>query len=214
MGNVDPTTQELTLSKQPIADSVLDSILVWQFVVAWAGESLCEPSRLGWWRTDLIDKDGGGDFLQRLLPKTYLWASLEAVREAAIRTDQQKRQRLAQADQVNTLFFWGFELDEKLQDRLAVHKRGQKSPADRLDLPLELGAEFDPADLKAVLTRPGSDNGKGYKLVSEGRAMQGVPPQSLDLRAKHLAAALLPFTDSYPMPFYPMVADREANHGK
>jgi hypothetical protein len=35
---------------------LLDLILDWQMTIAWAGEANCEPSRLGWWRTDLIGK--------------------------------------------------------------------------------------------------------------------------------------------------------------
>ena len=217
MNRVDLKSEPLTPTNSAIANSTLDSLLIWQIVVAWAGESLCEPSRLGWWRTDLIDEAGGGDFLQRLLPKTYLWAGLEALRDAAMRVDRQKRQRLAQADQINTLFFWGFEVDEKLQDRLSMHKRSQRSPVDCLDLPLELGAAFDPTELEAVLTSPGS--AATSELVSEGRAIQGTVPQSLELRAKHLAAALLPLTDSYSMPFYAVSSDpadtgKEAGYGK
>lgn len=30
----------------------------------------CEPKRLNWWRTDLVDEEGGGKFFGRLLPKT------------------------------------------------------------------------------------------------------------------------------------------------
>lgn len=34
----------------------LDRILALQFTVAWAGEGRCQPKRLGWWETDLIDE--------------------------------------------------------------------------------------------------------------------------------------------------------------
>ena len=46
---------------QSIPDSVLDDILTLQLTVAWAGEGLCEPKRLDWWKTDVIDEMGGGD---------------------------------------------------------------------------------------------------------------------------------------------------------
>ena len=68
-------------------NATIDKILTLQIMVAWAGEGGCEPKRLDWWRTDLIDEYGGGDLLQRLLPKTHLWASLEAVRLATIQVD-------------------------------------------------------------------------------------------------------------------------------
>ncbi|WP_395830945.1 hypothetical protein [Archangium violaceum] len=41
--------------------STLDTILALQLTVAWAGEGRCEPARLGWWQTDLVDEAGGGD---------------------------------------------------------------------------------------------------------------------------------------------------------
>ena len=103
-------------------DTTLDHILALQITVAWAGEGLCEPKRLGWWKTDLVDELGGGDLFGRLLPKTAKWAALEAVRQAGIATDKQARAKLANPANVRTLFFWGFTIDEKLKDRLAVHK--------------------------------------------------------------------------------------------
>ncbi len=50
------------------------------YEVAWAGEAQSQPRRLGWWRTDLVDQDGGAGLLHDLLPQTWRWASLEAVR--------------------------------------------------------------------------------------------------------------------------------------
>lgn len=120
---------ESSTKAQSLSESVLDDILTWQFLVAWSGEGNGELQRLGWWRTDLTDELGGGDFFQRLLPKTAKWAALEAVRQAAIQHDQKIRQRLSQPDLVNTLFFWGFAVDERLADRLAVHKRSEALPS-------------------------------------------------------------------------------------
>src|SRR5689334_18925175 len=103
--------------------STLDTVLALQITVAWAGEGRCEPRRLGWWPTDLVDPAGGGDLLARLLPRTHAWASLEAVREAARRADAQAREALANPDRLRTLFFLGFEIDELLSERLTSHKR-------------------------------------------------------------------------------------------
>jgi hypothetical protein len=41
-----------------VAHNILDKILALQIMVAWAGEGACEPKRLDWWRTDLIDELG------------------------------------------------------------------------------------------------------------------------------------------------------------
>jgi hypothetical protein len=114
----------------PIQDQTLDTILAMQLTVAWAGEGRCSPRRLGWWDTDLIDDAGGGDFFARLLPQTHAWASLEAVCEAARRTDAKARARMANPDNMRTLYFLGFEAEEQLGDRLVAHKSGGRSPAD------------------------------------------------------------------------------------
>ncbi|MEH1827217.1 MAG: BrxE family protein [Nostoc sp.] len=44
-----------------VTKDTLDNILALQIIVAWAGEGICDPKRLNWWRTDLIDENGGGD---------------------------------------------------------------------------------------------------------------------------------------------------------
>jgi len=185
---------------QPIPDSTLDEILALQLTVAWAGEGACEPRRLGWWNTDLIDPDGGGDLLQRLLPKTHAWASLQAVREAARRVDEKARQGLPDPDKARTLFFLGFELDEKLDERLAHHKRSGGLPDSVLSFPVVLGAAFSRDEVAEAL-RPSANSGE-HTVVPGGRQMKGVAPESLALLVKNLTAALVPFTDKYPMPFY------------
>ena len=114
-----------------LTDNDLDAILAIQFTIAWAGEGRCQPRRLGWWETDLIDDAGGGDLFARLLPQTHAWASLEAVREAARRTDAKARARMADPDKMRTLFFLGFEVDEQLGDRSAALKRGSRPPQKR-----------------------------------------------------------------------------------
>ena len=197
MPNLIPTSAQ---REQRLTEPVLDSILTWQLLIAWAGEGTEELQRLSWWRTDLTDRAGGGDFFQRLLPKTGEWAAFEAVREAALRQDEQIRQRLAQPDLINTLFFWGFEIDEQLADRLAEHKRSEQSMAQRLDFPLTLEKDFDRAAFETVLAIPGQ--AVDYKVVPEGRELQANELPSLELRSRNLANALLPLSDRYPMPFY------------
>ncbi len=151
-----------------ITQHALDAILALQLTVAWAGEGLADPKRLDWWRTDLVDPMGGGDLFARLFPKTHRWASLEAVRKAAIQVDREARLGLAKPDQVRTLFFWGFALDEKLMERLAPHKQSGEVP---------------------------------YRVVPGGRELTGAVPDTPELRAQCLAAALLPLADNYPTPF-------------
>jgi hypothetical protein len=181
------------------ADDVLDAVLAIQLTVAWAGEGRCTPRRLGWWDTDLIDEAGGGDFFARLLPQTHAWASLEAVREAARRTDAKARGRMADPDKMRTLFFLGFELDEQLGDRLAAHKRSGRLPAEVLPLSVPLTADF--AKEKVVAAFQGGDV-TFTKVPPNGRQMKGQRPDAPDALVKRLAAALVPLVEEYPVPFY------------
>lgn len=178
--------------------STLDAILALQIVVAWAGEGLCEPKRLDWWRTDLIDPAGGGYLFQELFPKTHQWASLEAVRQVATARDQQMRQSMAQPDRVRTLFFWGFTIDEELDDRLIEHKRNGTS-VEVLPLPLDLSSQFTKPNFEAAIRIPNQTI--DFRVVPTGREIQSQMP-SLELSARNLAAALLPLSDRYPLPFY------------
>ena len=182
----------------PLTEAALDAILAVQVTVAWAGEGRCKPRRLGWWETDLIDEAGGGDFLARLLPQTHRWAALEAVREAARRTDAKARAKMADPDKMRTLFFLGFEVDEQLGDRFAAHKRSGHSPADVLPLPLPLTAEFSKD--KLVSAFQGGD--VAFTKVPNGRQLKGPRPDAADALVKRLAAALVPLHDEYPLPFY------------
>ena len=75
-------------------DAELDRLLARQLMVAWAGEGRCQPRRLGWWDTDLVDEAGGGDLFARLTPKSHRWAALEAAREAARRCDAEARRKM------------------------------------------------------------------------------------------------------------------------
>jgi hypothetical protein len=181
-------------------DAILDAVLAVQLTVAWAGEGKCSPRRLGWWDTDLIDEAGGGDLLKRLLPQTHAWASLEAVREAARRSDVKARAKMADPDKMRTLYFLGFQLDEQLGDRLSALKRSGTLPADALPLPLPLTAKFSREDLIATLKKEEA----AFTVVPGGRQLKGPRPDSPDAMMRRLAGALVPLADQYPLPFYKM----------
>jgi hypothetical protein len=181
-------------------DTTLDEILTLQITVAWAGEGACAPSRLGWWRTDLIDAAGGGDLMNRLLPMTHAWACLEAVREAALRADAKARAVMSDPDKLRTLFFLGFDLNERLAERLAQLKRSGAEPGKALPLPFALGVSFSPEKLAGVLCP--STVKVEHKVVPGGRQVKGAIPDQPVLMVRQLAAALVPFADKYPLPFY------------
>jgi len=186
----------------PAPHAVLDEILAFQFTVAWSGEANCEPKRLGWWRTDLVDTGGGGDLLRRLLPRTHRWASLEAVREVARRTDAGARAGMPDPDALRTLFHLGFELNERLDERLAELKQTGADPQELLPFLVDLRAPFSPAGLAQALHPPTSR--ADFTVVPGGRRVKGAMPTAPALLVKHLAAALVPFAASYPLSFYEM----------
>jgi hypothetical protein len=185
-----------------IPTSSIDSMLAVQLTIAWAGESTA-AGRLGWWETDLVDARGGGDLLRRLLPRTHLWAALQGAREAARRTEQKALATIADRDQLRTPFHLGFELDERLSERLAELKRGGASPANALPLPVRLDQAFTPAELEAALGKPKQP---AYEIAPGGRLMKSAMPAAPDVAVKNLAAALFPLPERYPLPFYRVAA--------
>lgn len=181
-----------------LTEDALDTILALQIAVAWAGEGRCDPPRLGWWETDLVDAEGGGDFLARLLPKTHAWAALEAVREAARRVDTMARSKMASPDAVRTLFFLGFEVDEQLADRLAALKHAGMAPAQALAFPMPITSAFTRDTFTMAIALPDV----AVTVVPGGRQLKGKAPEAADALVRRLAAALLPLTDTYPLPFF------------
>src|SRR5262245_50055764 len=106
----------------------LDTVVTAQLIVAWAGEQGEEP-RLAWWRSDLVGEYGGKDLFRRLLPATWMWAVVQAAREAARRADARLRRRADDHDRVWSLFSLGFDMDEQIEERLQELKRSEPSPA-------------------------------------------------------------------------------------
>ena len=183
----------------PIPD--LDALLALQLAVAWAGETVQGEDRFGWWRTELTDPDAGGDFFARLLPRTHAWAALVAVREAARRVDEATRRRVGGADGLLTLFHFGFALDERLDTRLAELRRSGETPEKAFGAQLVVRERFDRAELLGWLE--GLARGAKAEVVPGGRKLAGRPASHVEA-AKRLAAALLPITPAYPLPFFPM----------
>ena len=182
-----------------ISSSILDRILSLQLSVAWAGEGLCDPPRLGWWQTDLVDSAGGGDFFERIAPRTHRWAALQAAREAARRVDVRSRAAMADKDSFRSLFNLGFSVDEQLDDRLAAHKRSGRRPEEVLThlYPIESKFEVDLfvhwlEDQSAVV----------FSETAVGRELRGPLSDSPEQQAAQLAAALVPPGELYPSPHF------------
>lgn len=194
------TDLDTTKLRTAIAPEELDAVLMLQCLVGWTGEGLTDPPRLNWWSTQLLDEWGGEDLFKRLLPRTFEWALLEATRKVAIQADRRKRTSLAQPDRVCTLFFWGFGIDEKLEERLLLHKQNCSQPYDVLNFPLDLKEEFEEKAFKEAIRS--LDSEISFRIVPEGREIRGEIPESIAHAAKNLVFGLIPLTDKYPMPFY------------
>lgn len=194
-----------------LPDSTLDTILAVQLTVAWAGEGRCQPRRLGWWDTDLIDEAGGGDFLARLLPRTHRWASLEALRDAARRVDARARAKMADPDKMRSLFFLGFDVDEQLDDRLGAWKRDERAPGEALPFLVSPGDALHKDKLAAELRKHGE---APFDVVPGGRQLKGPRPAATEELVRKLASALVPFAEQYPLPFYALGASAETAHGR
>lgn len=181
------------------ASSALDLALSAQIAVAWAGEGGEEP-RLAWWRSDLTSEFGGEDLFKRLLPHTWDWAAVQAVREAARRHDAQLRAKVHDPDTVVSLFHLGFALDERLDERLLELKREGKHPGIALPRYGELLDQGFSRDAFRAWIRSHGD--AVYEAAPSGRQLSGPPPGELDALVRRLVAALEPLADAYPLPHF------------
>ena len=101
---------------------------------------------------------------------------------------------MANPDKLRTIFFWGFDLDEKLHDRLAARKR----LSENLKLPIAWEDGFDrEAIAKQISDRCGESK---YELVVGGLEIRSFDSDQQNLL--FLVAALIPFDQNYSMPFY------------
>ena len=179
--------------------SDVDHTLTIQLLVAWAGES-GDPPRLGWWRTDMVSEYGGEDLFKRLLPNTWQWAALQAVREAARRADRQSRGEAHDSDALVSLFGLGVETDRRLDERLADLVRTGRTPAESLpELAGWIGQPFDREAFAAWLRTLAEPT---TVAAPSGRRVPGHPPEDLGTLSRTLAAALLPFGETYPLPHF------------
>jgi len=183
----------------PLLTSAIDSVLTAQLAVAWAGEKGEEP-RLGWWRSDLASEFGGEDLFRRLLPHTWRWAVLQGAREAAIRRDRELRAQDHDADRIVSLFRFGFEVDERIEERLGQLKGSGREPVAALPglrdvitdtWHRERFADWVDGHGRAELT-----------TVPIGRRLKGAEPGDLETLVARLVSALHPLSPHYPLPHF------------
>lgn len=197
--------QQLPLAVEPAAPSrlvsrgVLDEILGLQLLVAWAGEAKSDPPRLGWWRTSLVDEFGGEDLFRRLTPRTWRWAVLEAARIAARGVDAEARSHAADSDQLRSLFHFGFDVDEQLDDRLSELKRSVQDPVEALPILASIRRTWNGPQFLAELAELAPVS---VTASSVGRRLKAAPPDDLAAAARMLAAAMAPMIERYPAPHF------------
>ena len=179
-----------------LTSTQLDEILALQLTIAWAGEAAGDPARLGWWKTDLVDREGGGDLFVRLVPKTAAWASLFLVRNAARIVDEAARKKLEKGDTVWSLFHFGFAIDEALGDRLSFHRQHLHETS-VLGPRFAVGGAWSKAKLEATLKALGKPK---VEEVPNGREVTGTGASAPEAAAL-LAAALVPLGATYPLPY-------------
>jgi hypothetical protein len=185
--------------RTPTPTSEIDHALTAQFVVAWAGES-GEEKRLAWWRSDLVSEFGGEDLFRRVLPSTWPWAILQAAREAARRKDAELRRQDHNPDRILSLFSFGFELDERIEERLQDLKRSALTP--QVALP-GLADGLEPAWNRARFIDWIKGHGEAETNTTPiGRCLKRNTPTSLDQLVQLLVAALSPLAESYPLPHF------------
>ena len=184
--------------KVAVPMSGIDSALTAQLVVAWAGET-GEEKRLGWWRSDLVSEFGGEDLFRRLLPSTWRWAVLQGARETARRRDAELRQQDHDPDRIISLFNFGFELDERIEERFQDLKRANPEPQDALP---GLAALSEGWDRGRFLAWVGNHGEADVTPTPIGRRLKGLPPSDVEARVRKLVAALAPAAESYPLPHF------------
>jgi hypothetical protein len=191
--------QSIRVNREPYPLSEIDSVLAAQIAVAWAGEKGDSP-RLGWWRTDLISEFGGEDLFRQLLPGTWQWAVVQAAREAARRHDNQLRQRDHDPDHIVSLFNLGFELDERVEERLQDLKRSGTPPRNALPSLADLmDGGWDQERFQDWIASHGEPN---HVAAPVGRRIRSDVPSDLRKRAALLVASLAPLSPEYPLPHF------------
>lgn len=184
----------------------LDALLTAQIAVAWAGEQGDENPRLGWWRTQLDEEFVGHDLFRALLPRTGQWAALVAARRAAKVVDDGARKRSGAADTLFSLYHFGFDLDEALNDRLRTLVSAGEHPTAALPGLVELLGPFDPAQpyVRKPFARADFADwcaGHAAAVFEETPTGRCVADRDPLRRCDALIGALVPLTKDWPAPY-------------
>jgi hypothetical protein len=124
----------------------------------------------------------------------------QGVREAARRVDEGRRKQDHDADRLVTLFGLGFGLDERLEERFQVLKRGGGEPTAALPgLADFLGQPWSTEHFAEWVSTHGKAD---FTAAPAGRKIKGLMPGSFEDQVRQLVAALSPLSDAYPLPHF------------
>lgn len=128
--------------------------------IAWLGES----GRMGWWETDALEPDAGGEMLRGIFPKTARWAALQVAWASAAVVEA----RLVPLPNTITLF----RLTPTVDARVLAWLRGQKHSGDSTEglVPAGKAEHATPADAFSAWSLVSSQAAKGAKntIVAPG----------------------------------------------
>jgi hypothetical protein len=202
-------TEPEQLPRDAATRDALDRVLVAQLVVAWAGEG-GESPRMGWWSSDLLSPDAGEDLFARLLPSTWGWALLRALREVARRHELATIERFHDPDRVITIFHQGFSVDERLDERLDELERSGARRGDALpELERVVNDGWSRERFEAWLRAFGRGP-REHVAALAGRHLRGLAPAwpDFEARVRALVAGLEPLADRYPLPHFVLEGER------
>ncbi|MEQ1910556.1 MAG: BREX-6 system BrxE protein, partial [Vicinamibacterales bacterium] len=108
--------------------------------------------------------------------------------------------RQGEADRLLSLYSFGFELDERIDERLQDLKRSGRSPQEALpDLTGSIERVWDRGWFLDWVKGHGDVESTTTSL---GRRIKGTMPQSLGEKSRKLVGALAPLADAYPLPHF------------
>ena len=143
----------------------------------------------------MCDEFGGEDLLKRLAPKTWQWAVLEACRAAAKKVDDAARSSSEDADHLISLYRFGFEVDEHLDDRLRELKLSERPPSEVFPDLADLMKEWSRDSFQSWVASHGEAQ---FTATATGRRLRGEMPSDTSDAAKQLVAGLGPAEGQLP----------------
>jgi hypothetical protein len=124
---------------------------------------------------------------------------LQGAREAARRSDAELRRQDHDPDRIVSLFNLGFEVDERIEERLQELKGSGRAPNEALP---GLALVNDGWYADRFWDWVGGHGVVETTVSPVGRRIKGNQPASLEQLARKLVAGLAPLAEHYPLPHF------------